>query len=338
MTYSPTTWVAGAAPGISATNLNNIEGGIVNAIVRTGDTLTGNLVFSSNANVMLDSGSNVTFNATAVNGETVNTVYAKATAGSTGHADLTLFNNSGGGIQFTVMSAQVLSVNQTNIAAHQVIDPITTTLNSGAYVTGIDFTNGTNIGVHGGVGLDLLLNAGNFIYNTATGGWIINVSNYNGWKSNSGTPLMELNNAGNLYIAGSLNANTVSFPNGFDLAESMVTDRSYDAGLVLCPGRDGRLARCAHDRCARAVVRSDEAAFQIGGTQDGAQYIALAGRVPIQCAAVVARGDWLTSDGTGGVRRVHAGERAVTLGFALEPSHEGTVLVFLRSMVMEGIA
>lgn len=42
MAYTPTTWVNGSAPAVSAANLNNIESGIVNSIQKDGSVaMTG---------------------------------------------------------------------------------------------------------------------------------------------------------------------------------------------------------------------------------------------------------------------------------------------------------
>lgn len=55
MPYTPTTWVNGSAPALSATNLNNIETGIVNSINKDGsvamtaqlDVITGTALIPS---------------------------------------------------------------------------------------------------------------------------------------------------------------------------------------------------------------------------------------------------------------------------------------------------
>ena len=54
MAYSPTTWVDGTTPAINALNLNNMETGIGNALLKAGDTMTGNLkvLYSTSGSVV----------------------------------------------------------------------------------------------------------------------------------------------------------------------------------------------------------------------------------------------------------------------------------------------
>lgn len=55
--YTPTTWNPGAAPGVSADNLNHIESGIAGALAKDGsDTMTGKLAVTQTL-----SGANKTF-------------------------------------------------------------------------------------------------------------------------------------------------------------------------------------------------------------------------------------------------------------------------------------
>ncbi len=210
--------------------------------------------------------------------------------------------------------------------------PVTTTLGSNIAVTGIDFTNGAYLAAYGGSGMDLQIHAGGYLQLYGDGGWVIGHSDRFGWKTHAGARIMELDYTGDLYVAAGTHTNTASFPDTFDYAEVVRCDDDYPQGTVLCIGSNGQFSQCTHDGCTRAVVRSRVPGFLIGCERDGERAIALAGQMRVTTNdTAIQPGDWLTSNGLGGVRLLAQDmEPGRALGYALGTVDHGRVRMLLR--------
>lgn len=218
------------------------------------------------------------------------------------------------------------------------IQPQTTTPGSNAAVTGIDFGNGTRIDAYGGAGLDMRLHAGGYIKLYGDGGWVIGVADHHGWTTHAGTDMMELNDnsGGSLYLKGSVNGGQGSLPDTFDVCETVPVTPETAPGMIVCVAPDGRYAPCRHVGCAKAGVLSRGGGFRLGRERRGHAMRALAGRVRVRLAGDAAAGDWLISDGAGGVRRGAPGEHAAALGYAETPGRNGECWLALKSWLLEG--
>ncbi len=176
---------------------------------------------------------------------------------------------------------------------------------------------------------------------------------YVGFKNSSGTKLAEFSAGGACIVSGGnpcflTTAATVGFAasssfDTFDYAEAFATDDAYDAGMVVCPAEDGRMHRCTHDSCYAALVVSKAPGMALGGgkfsddetpsaPQEPHEWLAVAGRVRVVCDSDIAFRQLVTSDGTGGVRAMAAGEEGFALGYALHSAQDGMVGVLIRPM------
>lgn len=215
------------------------------------------------------------------------------------------------------------------------IYPNTTSVGSGSTVTGVDFGNGSYLATYGGAGLDLQLHSAGFLKLYGDYGWVIGQSDHLGWKTHAGAKTMELTTSGDLYVAAGTHTNTSNFPDTFDYAEVVPMDADHPSGTVVCPNQTGVFGRCAHPGCARAVIRSARPGYVIGSESAADGYaVALAGRMQMTVSAAsapVQPGDWLTSDGRGGVQRLAWEEEpGRALGYALGSPVGRQVWMMLR--------
>lgn len=186
------------------------------------------------------------------------------------------------------------------------------------------------------------------------GNYIKSGQSFLGFKDSSGNKLAEFKNSA-LILAGSSSTafsttggsagfgNSASF-DAFDVAEAYEADSVYARGAVLCPGPNGRLTRCTHDKCRAAFVVSAGGAVNIGGAFSDAEDerdprilpMALVGRVLVDTdeaiAAFASDGmpTLVTSNGRGGVRAMRPRERGFALGYALTDARDGRVGVVVR--------
>lgn len=170
----------------------------------------------------------------------------------------------------------------------------------------------------------------------------IEVQNWLGIRTFSGTKLGEFKGNGNLVIGGgtfqsaggSVSTGAGGSFDSFDVAEIFHCDKPYPKGTVVCPGPNDKLTQCTHDNCHAAMILSETPGLGLG-VPDAAEmthYVALAGRVNALSKHTITPKQLLVSDGTGGVRPVNYGEPSFVLGFALNNSTNGQVGMFLRSI------
>lgn len=123
----------------------------------------------------------------------------------------------------------------------------------------------------------------------------------------------------------------------FDYAEMFPSFEVYAAGTVLIP--QGELLEiCNEDASPFAMIVSEKGGMVLGGNIEDetviAVPIALTGRVRVSTSEDIQSRQWVTSTSDGKVRAIKKGETAFTLGYALHPTHDGKVGVFLRPCMM----
>lgn len=151
--------------------------------------------------------------------------------------------------------------------------------------------------------------------------------------------LLEVQNSGNVIAGGAYKTtgSTSSIGTGasfdsFDFAECYETDRYYEHGAVVCPGKGGVLSQCTHDACKGAAIISHTPGF-CAGTEDTEKNwlsVALVGRIRAITQTSIQAGDMVCSDGKGGVRTLLPDDIGFVLGIALEDSQTGKVGILIR--------
>ena len=299
MTYTPTTWVNGTTPA-SAANMNNIETGVATLdtgkLALSGGTMTGALTI----------GTNLTVN---------------------GASNLQNINATSIGCNYIANSG---SSNLQNINA--------TTINTSGDITTSTNVNAANI-----------VASGNLVCGTSSAIFLGNLmicQAYFAVRKNDGTKLFECRANGDFTISGVTLRTAAGSSSGygtggvfdtFDIAETYPADMIYEAGTVLEPQGDV-YTLCTEDGSAFAVVVSEGGGVLLGPNEDDvnevAVPIALTGRVRVSTSEDIAPRQWVTATNDGKVRAIKKGETAFTLGYALHPTHDGKVGVFLRPCMM----
>lgn len=247
-----------------------------------------------------------------------------------------------------------------NLASGSVINVSNPTYN----ITGANFA-GTGITFASGAQFNapILLQPGN----TSTPSVIQIGTAGLGIKNNSGTKLMEIKNTGLMVISGATYYSAGSTGNvtgggtfdGFDIAETSQVDQQYIAGTMVCPADTTTqipydntawhtadrakplMTLCTHDGCNLAAPVSDIPAFSAGcpNTPDRPDYdptlpliqaLTMVGRVFVKTTHDIPGRVYVTSDGTGGVRQVVAGDKVMSIGATLGPTVNGMVPVLIR--------
>jgi hypothetical protein len=180
-------------------------------------------------------------------------------------------------------------------------------------------------------------------------------TSYLGFKDASGNKLAEFAAGGQLRVAAGnpsfvSTSSTVGYAasaafDSFDVSEVYETDGAYKRGTVLCPGPNGKLTRCTHDKCRAALIVSTGGAVNIGGRMsDDEDYdpnvhpMALVGRVlvdtdsDIPAFAEDGQPTLVCTNGRGGVRAMRPGESGFALGYTLTDAREGQVGIVVRPL------
>jgi len=326
MTYTPTTWVNGTTPA-SAANMNNIETGISgldsSRLIKTGDTMSGALGISMPGNTV--NALTMTFPSVPASNQSI--MYATVTADSSARFSLSIRSDGYG----------MLGLGSGTAASGYIYGT------ASGLRTDNDITTSTNVNAAN------IVASGNLVCGTSSAIFLGNLmicQAYFAVRKNDGTKLFECRANGDFTISGVTLRTAAGSSSGygtggvfdtFDIAETYTTDMIYEAGTVLEPQGDV-YTLCREDGSAFAVVVSEGGGVLLGPNEDDvnevAVPIALTGRVRVSTSEDIQSRQWVTSTSDGKVRAIKKGETAFTLGYALHPTHNGKVGVFLRPCMM----